>query len=56
MLLVLIVVGIWWKVSAHKYFTGQVRNVDIEQALGARTRPPAPIRPPGARAARAAGA
>ena len=30
---VLLVVGIWWKVSAHKYFTGQVRNVDIEKAL-----------------------
>ncbi len=30
---VLIVVGIWWKVSAHKYFTGQMRNVDIEKAL-----------------------
>jgi amino acid transporter len=30
---VFILVGIWWKVSAHKYFTGQVRNVDIEEAL-----------------------
>jgi amino acid transporter len=31
--LVLIIVGIWWKVSAHKYFTGQVRNVEIDEAL-----------------------
>ena len=23
----------WWKVSAHKYFTGQTRNVDIDAAL-----------------------
>ncbi|MBA2522916.1 MAG: hypothetical protein H0V25_06245, partial [Solirubrobacterales bacterium] len=30
---VIIVVGIWWKVSAHKYFTGQTRNVEIDQAL-----------------------
>jgi amino acid transporter len=30
---VLLVVGIWWKVSAHKYFTGQVRNVEIDEAL-----------------------
>ena len=32
-LFIIIVVGIWWKVSAHKYFTGQVRNVDIDRAL-----------------------
>jgi amino acid transporter len=30
----LLIVGIWWKVSAHKYFTGQTRNVDIDRALG----------------------
>ncbi|MDQ3102556.1 MAG: amino acid permease [Actinomycetota bacterium] len=32
-LVIIVVVGIWWKVSAHKYFTGQTRNVDIDQAL-----------------------
>ncbi len=32
-IVVLVVVGIWWKVSAHKYFTGQVRNIEIEEAL-----------------------
>lgn len=32
-ILVLIIVGIWWKVSAHKYFTGQTRNIDIDAAL-----------------------
>ena len=32
-LFIIVVVGIWWKVSAHKYFTGQTRNVDIDQAL-----------------------
>ena len=32
--LVLLIVGVWWKASAHKYFTGQTRNVDIDQALG----------------------
>jgi len=31
--LTLLVVGIWWKVSAHKYFTGQTRNIDIDAAL-----------------------
>jgi amino acid transporter len=31
-LLVLIVVGIWWKVSAHKTFQGTVRQVDLEEA------------------------
>jgi len=31
---VLIVTGIWWKVSAHKYFTGQVRNIELDEALG----------------------
>jgi amino acid transporter len=31
--LVILVVGIWWKVSAHKWFTGQVRNVEIDEAL-----------------------
>ena len=41
MLVVLIIVGIWWKVSAHKYFTGQVRQVDIEEALHERRRRPA---------------
>jgi hypothetical protein len=32
-IVVLAIVGIWWKVSAHKYFTGNVRNIDIEAAL-----------------------
>ena len=32
-LLVIAVVGIWWRVSAHSYFTGQVKQVEIEQAL-----------------------
>ena len=41
-LLVIAIVGIWWKVSAHKYFTGQSRNIDIEKALGFQR-----IRPPG---------
>ena len=27
---VLVIVGIWWKVSAHKYFTGSVRQIDLE--------------------------
>jgi amino acid transporter len=29
-LAVLLIVGIWWKVSAHKYFTGTVRQIDLE--------------------------
>jgi amino acid transporter len=29
---VLIVVGIWWKASAHKYFTGAQRTIDIDKA------------------------
>ena len=32
-IVVLLIVGIWWKVSAHKYFTGQTRNTEIEEAL-----------------------
>jgi amino acid transporter len=32
-IVVIAIVGIWWKVSAHKYFTGNVRNIDIEAAL-----------------------
>jgi len=32
-LVVIVIVGLWWKLSAHKYFTGQVRNIDIEKAL-----------------------
>jgi len=31
---VLLVTGIWWKVSAHKWFTGQTRNIEIDEALG----------------------
>jgi len=31
-LLVLIVVGIWWAVSAKHYFTGSVRTVDLDEA------------------------
>jgi len=31
-LTVFIAVGIWWKVSAHKHFTGTVRQVDLEDA------------------------
>jgi amino acid transporter len=34
-IVVIAVVGIWWKVSAHKWFTGNVRNIDIEAALSA---------------------
>ena len=33
-ILLLVFTTIWWKVSAHKYFTGQVRNIDIEEAIG----------------------
>ncbi len=44
-LAVLIIVGVWWKASAHKYFTGQVRNVDIDTALEG-TDPPAGSDPP----------
>jgi amino acid transporter len=29
---VLVVVGIWWKVSASGYFTGSVRTVDLDEA------------------------
>jgi hypothetical protein len=43
---VLLVVGIWWKVSAHKYFTGQVRQVDIEEALHEREDEPRDPDPP----------
>jgi hypothetical protein len=34
-IVVIAIVGIWWKVSAHKWFTGNVRNIDIEAALSA---------------------
>jgi amino acid transporter len=30
---VLVIVGIWWKVSAHKWFQGTVRQVDLEEDL-----------------------
>ncbi|MEJ7715614.1 MAG: amino acid permease [Thermoleophilaceae bacterium] len=30
--LVLLIVGVWWVVSAKKYFTGSVRTVDLEEA------------------------
>jgi hypothetical protein len=36
---VILFVGIWWKVSAHKWFTGQVRNVEIDEALHETTQP-----------------
>ena len=32
-IIIIVIVGIWWKVSAHKHFTGQTRNVDIDAAL-----------------------
>jgi len=38
--LVFIFAGIAWKVSAHRYFTGQARNID--QALGAEEAPAPP--------------
>ncbi len=44
-LFVIVVVGIWWKVSAHKYFTGQSRNIDIDEALEGGD-PPAGSGPP----------
>ncbi len=31
-LAVLAIVGIWWKVSAHKHFQGTVRQIDLEEA------------------------
>ena len=31
--IVLLIVGIWWKASAHKHFTGSVRTIDIDEAL-----------------------
>ena len=47
---VLIVVGVWWLVSARKYFTGAVRNVEIDQALSGEDDPPpvGPAQPAGA--------
>jgi amino acid transporter len=30
---VLVIVGIWWKVSAHTWFQGTVRQVDLEREL-----------------------
>ena len=30
---VLVIVGIWWKVSAHKWFQGTVRQVDLKEEL-----------------------
>jgi amino acid transporter len=45
-LLVITLVGIWWKASAHKYFTGQTRNVDIDEALGAGHSDSSPGDPP----------
>ena len=30
--LILLIVGIWWIVSARKYFTGSSRTVDLEEA------------------------
>jgi amino acid transporter len=30
---VLLIVGIWWAVSAHKWFQGTVRQIDLEQDL-----------------------
>ena len=32
--LVLLIVGIWWQVSAKNWFTGQVKQVEIAEALG----------------------
>lgn len=32
--IIFILAGIWWKLRAHTYFTGQTRNVEIDQALG----------------------
>ena len=29
---VLLIVGIWWKVSAHKHFQGTVRQIDLDEA------------------------
>ena len=47
-IVVLLIVGIWWKVSAHKYFTGQVRQVELEEALHERDDdPPSGGTPPG---------
>ncbi|MEO7196896.1 MAG: hypothetical protein ABIZ50_00325, partial [Solirubrobacterales bacterium] len=50
-LVVIVVVGVWWKLSAHKYFTGQTRNIEIDKALegdgsgsGTDPDPPAPAR------------
>lgn len=43
-LAVLLIVGIWWKVSAHKWFQGTVRQVEIE-ALTTPGGPDAPAEP-----------
>ena len=45
---VLLFAAISWKVSAHKYFTGQSRNIDIDQALtgDGGDAPPPPATPP----------
>jgi len=40
--LVILVVGIWWKVSAHKTFRGAVRTIDINQTAPS-TPPTSPV-------------
>jgi amino acid transporter len=40
--LVFVLAGIWWKLRAHTYFTGQARNIDIDQALSTDDEPRQP--------------
>ena len=39
---VILLVGIWWLVSAHRTFTGPVRQVEFDEALGIVEEEPAP--------------
>jgi amino acid transporter len=40
---VILIVGIWWKVSAHKHFTGSVRTIDLEPPPGEKAPEPSPV-------------
>jgi hypothetical protein len=46
-LVVMAAVGIWWLVSAHRSFTGPVRQIEFDAAMGVATEKPAETtRPP----------
>jgi hypothetical protein len=52
---VILAVGVWWVASAHRHYTGPVRTIEFDEAMGIVEEEPAAPEPPAGTAPTAAG-